>query len=1148
MESWLTANARKILTDRYLRKDAEGRRETIEEWLARICAGVARACPSDETRAAGTVCARRLLESGRAILNTPALMSAGLARGQLAACFVLPIADDMGVDGAGIFATLRNAALIQQTGGGIGFDWSSLRPRGDRVASSGGSASGPVSFLGIYDRAFGAIAQGGCLLPDTLINTSSGLLRLDEIVDIGKTGWSDRGACDPVAVPTDDGMRAVIRKFNNGVAPILRITMENGSVIRGTHNHRIKMFSGDRIQWRAFSDLRVDDRIMIMIDQHHGRPQELAPLFGKINDTTIPTGFPLVFDEKLARVIGNMTYYAGFGDGIECVGSRDDGCNESRMLCDLFGTDDVKISSLDEDLEYAILHGANAMKILAALGILNKDGNVSRDHIPRIIRQSPRDVIIAYLQGFTAHNGDHIENGFVWFDNICEMSFALDLQVLLAGIGCLSRIEKGKSYDYKVMIYESVHGYFQETREICDGDDDDDDTDHLSNMRFLRVASITEEEPQLTLDLEVDDNHTYIANGMVVHNSRRGANMGVMRVDHPDIEQFIECKSHSETVLTSFNISIALTDEFMRAVANDSTFPLINPHGGKVSRTVRARELMRKIAQGAWVNGEPGVLFIDTINAENAMSHKYTIVATNPCGEQNLGPYENCCLGHVNLAWHCDPSDGSIDWARMRETVRDLVDVLNMVIDANYYIPAIPQLRERALAARRIGLGITGLADVFMLNEIAYGSPESVELAERIACFIRLVAMECSVELAQRDGAFPEFEGSSWSREEVRAEFVSRVARACARGIACTSDVALAQHIMEGIAECGIRNASILTVAPTGTTSLILGVEGYGCEPIFSLAYSRTLGDGSRMQFCSELARRVAARYVNGTGLESVCEEIRDKGCVTNCAAIPQIARDAIGATALRVAPAQHLAIQAALQRWVDSSISKTINCPNETTVEEVEKMYLDAWKLRLKGVAIYRSGSRTSEVLVAPAPAPAPVAVAPAVLPARSSEVHRPSYVCGGTYRCEASFGHVFTTVNTITDEDGIAPFEVFIAVGKSGSDIQADSEAIGRLISTILRLNSSVPPVERLGMVIAQLRNIGGSRGHRDSQTKTMIQSLPDAVAFSLSEVMKLWSARDVAHDISRDCDICPECGATALRRVERCKKCSECGYSAC
>jgi ribonucleoside-diphosphate reductase alpha chain len=791
MESWLTANARKILTDRYLRKDAEGRHETIEAWLARICAGVARACPSDEARTAGTLCARRLLESGRAILNTPALMSAGLARGQLAACFVLPITDDMGVDGAGIFATLRNAALIQQTGGGIGFDWSSLRPYGDHVESSHGDASGPISFMKVYDIAFNAISRGG---------------------------------------------------------------------------------------------------------------------------------------------------------------------------------------------------------------------------------------------------------------------------------------------------------------------------------------------------------------------SRRCANMGVMRVDHPDIEQFIECKSHSETVLTSFNISIALTDEFMRAVANDAQFSLINPHGGKVARTVRARELMRKIAQGAWVNGEPGVLFIDTINAENAMSHKYTIVATNPCGEQNLGPYENCCLGHVNLAWHCDPSDGSIDWARMRETVRDLVDALNMVIDANYYIPAIPQLRERAFAARRIGLGITGLADVFMLNEIAYGSPESVELAERIACFIRLVAMECSVELAQRDGAFPEFEGSSWSREEVRAEFVSRVARACARGIACTSDVALAQHIMEGIAECGIRNASILTVAPTGTTSLILGVEGYGCEPIFSLAYSRTLGDGSRMQFCSELARRVAARYVSGVDLESVCEEIRDKGCAPDCAAIPQIARDAIGATALRVAPAQHLAIQAALQRWVDSSISKTINCPHETTVEEVEKMYLDAWKLRLKGVAIYRSGSRTSEVLTVPAAAPA---AAPAA-PTRSSEVHRPPYVCGGTYRCEASFGHVFTTVNTITDESGIAPFEVFIAVGKSGSDIQADSEAIGRLISTILRLNSTVPPVERLGMVIAQLRNIGGSRGHRDSQTKAMIQSLPDAVAFSLSEVMKLWSARDevasITAHVSRDCDICPECGATALRRVERCKKCSECGYSAC
>lgn len=822
METQLTQNARDILEKRYLRM-INGRRETIEEWITRIVNGVAQGIASLKKEDSAQVYAtvedfKRILSLLRFIPNTPCLMNAGTPLGQLAACFVLPIEDDMGSATSGIFATLRNAALIQQTGGGVGFDWSQLRPEGDLVASSGGCASGPISFLRIYDAAFGGIAQGG---------------------------------------------------------------------------------------------------------------------------------------------------------------------------------------------------------------------------------------------------------------------------------------------------------------------------------------------------------------------SRRGANMAVLRVDHPDIGRFIACKRASEKTLTNFNISVALTDAFMTAVETDAPFNLINPRTHAIAKTVRAREIMTQIAENAHANGEPGVLFIDKINRENPVPHCYTIAATNPCGEVSLGPYENCCLGHINLARHCD-SHGVIDWSVLEYTTRTAVAFLDSIVSANKYVAAVPQLREAALLTRRIGLGITGLADVFMRAGIAYGSEESAVFAERIISHIRYWAMDASANLAKLIAPFPAIAGSIWDPTHVEATIARlkvQYEQLCTHYEEMPDQVIPWDNLMDKIKTNGIRNACIMAIAPTGTTSIILGVDGYGCEPVFSLSYSRTTGDGKRMNFCNDTARHLIEEHCPDKDLAArIIQHIATKGCipadVTRTGTFGRYVR-AIEATALNITPRDHLFIQEVLQHWVDNSISKTVNCPNDTSVANVQDIYMSAWKRGLKGVALYRTNSRQTEVLVAVAgPAPSVAGTsAPAVVDASSRsepKKKRPSLVSGCTYKCETSFGHVFTTMNFGTSQGGFKdPFEVFVTVGKSGTEARADCEAIGRLISFILRMNASVSTQERLSIVIEQLRNIGGSRDHRDSASKRLIRSIPDAVAIALEEINRAIATQDVpcgrappetsvpgdtAERVLPGRDICPACHKMTLVRTERCAHCEDCPYSAC
>src|SRR5574338_46977 len=421
--------------------------------------------------------------------------------------------------------------------------------------------------------------------------------------------------------------------------------------------------------------------------------------------------------------------------------------------------------------------------------------------------------------------------------------------------------------------------------------------------------------------------------------TRRGANMGVLRVDHPDVEEFITCKT-DENQITNFNISVGITDDFMRAVKNDEQWELRFPDVHEMKyrqfsgtleqaeaagipirtyRKVRARELFDKIVRQAHHNGEPGVLFLDAANRGNPVPHLYPLEATNPCGEQWLGPYENCCLGSVNLNEHCGP-DGTVDWELLRQSVVTATRFLDDVVEANAYVPAVGQLKEAAHRARRIGLGIMGLADLMYHVGVRYGSKEGQEFGAQVMEFVRYHAMLTSVELAQERGPFPAIEGSiydmdnmSWTPPQSLIPFDHDWSRPAIDWAG----------VVDGIRKHGIRNAAQTTVAPTGTIATVAGCEGYGCEPVFALAYIRHVNDnGKDLKLTYASPRFDEALKKLGLGEEKrqeIVEQVMREGTCQHITEIPQAVRD-IFVVSADITAEEHVRMQAALQAFVDNS------------------------------------------------------------------------------------------------------------------------------------------------------------------------------------------------------------------------------------
>jgi ribonucleoside-diphosphate reductase alpha chain len=697
--------------------------------------------------------------------------------------------------------------------------------------------------------------------------------------------------------------------------------------------------------------------------------------------------------------------------------------------------------------------------------------------------------------------------------------------------------------------------------------------------------------------------------------TRRGANMAVLRVDHPDIEDFVSCKT-DEHAITNFNISVGITDAFMRAVENDEMWDLRFPDVStpeyhaftgtldqaeaagmpiKVYKTVRARDLFDKIVSQAYSNGEPGMLFLDASNRSNPVPHLYQLEATNPCGEQWLGPYENCCLGSVNLAQHFGPNH-TIDWEKLRRSVVLSTIFLDDVVEANAYVPAVPQLAEAAHRARRIGLGIMGLGDLMYHLDIRYGSPEGQEFAAQVIEFVRYHAMQTSIELAERRGAFPAIEGSIYDPKHLIWAPPTPIT-------AYTHNWARPQidwaAVVEGLHQHGIRNAAQTTIAPTGTIATVAGCEGYGCEPVFALAYIRHVNDnGKDLQLTYTSPQFETALEEAGLNLEqrqAVVEQVMETGTCQDIPGLPESIRNTFVVSA-DITAEEHVRMQAAMQAFVDNSLSKTVNFPETATPDDVATVYNLAWQLGCKGITVYVTGSRQVVVLETKETAkkkeiePQPTALAEPILAPVDPEAEaestasqiaiwhetkkpRPKRLPGHTYSINTPLGKAFITINI---NGGGQPFEVFVNTAKAGSDTAAVSEAIGRLLSYVLRLASPISPRERLAEAVRQLAGIGGGRSLGFGPNR--VRSLPDGVAQALAEYLqenpeeedefahKPASGNGSHHGEEKTAraafteplehgqtmmkigDLCPECGQAAVVNEEGCRKCYACAYSEC
>ncbi len=631
--------------------------------------------------------------------------------------------------------------------------------------------------------------------------------------------------------------------------------------------------------------------------------------------------------------------------------------------------------------------------------------------------------------------------------------------------------------------------------------------------------------------------------------TRRGANMAVLRVDHPDIADFITCKTN-ENQITNFNISVGITDEFMQAVAGDEDFELVNPQDAVVWKTIPAREIFEMIVKQAHHNGEPGVLFLDAANRQNPVPQLYELEATNPCGEQWLGPYENCCLGSVNLANH-KGQNGTVDWLALQKTVELSTRFLDDVVTTNAYVPAVSQLKEAAFRARRIGLGIMGLADLMYHSKIRYGSEKAQEFAGQVMEFVRYHCMRTSIELAKERGPFLAIKGSiydpedlTWTPPKPLFPYRHDFARP---GLDWDS-------IVDDIRLYGIRNAAQTTVAPTGTIATVAGCEGYGCEPVFALAYLRHVNDNGadlELQYTSPLFEQALIESdLDFESRQLIIASVSEIGSCQQLEEIPDQLRDTF-VVAADISPEEHVRMQAAIQAFVDNSISKTCNFPAHATEEDVTDAYRLAWELGCKGLTVYVTGSREKVVLETRATkGDKEINMKQATLWPESKKP-RASKLRGETHRVTTPLGNTYVTIN---ENGGYQPFEVFIQTSKAGSDTAAVSEAIGRLISYVLRLSSPIPPRDRMEEVIKQLSGIGGGRPMGFGTNRVL--SLPDGVAQALEEYLTERQLPDsksngqlpkqMSHLLFGD--LCPECGEAAFVNEEGCRKCYGCGFSEC
>ena len=571
--------------------------------------------------------------------------------------------------------------------------------------------------------------------------------------------------------------------------------------------------------------------------------------------------------------------------------------------------------------------------------------------------------------------------------------------------------------------------------------------------------------------------------------TRRGANMGVLRVDHPDILDFVHAKGDF-CRLNNFNISVALTAAFMEALEEGDTYDLVNPSTGKLAGRLQARDVFDEIASEAWATGEPGVIFLDRINAHNPTPAVGEIESTNPCGEQPLLPYESCNLGSINLGRLVGTENGArkFDRGRLEYLVREAVHFLDNVIDVSVY--PLEEIKEMTLANRKIGLGVMGFADMLIKLGVPYDSAEAVSLAREVMSQVSEVARDASVALAAERGPFSNFGASEYAR----------------------------------LGSKPLRNATTTTIAPTGSISIIAGCSS-GIEPLFAVAYERRVLDGERLLEVHPDFLEAAAAY--GLTDNGLAEIVAEAGCVRYLEGVPEpLGR--VFVSAHEVAPEWHVKMQAAFQQFTDNAVSKTVNLPGDAEVSDVEALYLQAYEMGCKGVTIYRYGSRPIQVLYR---GHAEAGAAEGLRPRDRQKV-----TTGTTEKVRIGCGNLYITVNS--DDEGIC--EVFTALGRAGG-CPSQSEATSRLVSLGLRAGIDIAEITE------QLKGIRCMSSIRSKQAEVL--SCPDAIGKAIEKYLEVsveeggWADDTDGGSSER----CPECGAP-MELEGGCTVCRSCGFSRC
>ncbi len=606
--------------------------------------------------------------------------------------------------------------------------------------------------------------------------------------------------------------------------------------------------------------------------------------------------------------------------------------------------------------------------------------------------------------------------------------------------------------------------------------------------------------------------------------TRRGANMGILRVDHPDIMDFIVCKENDKEI-NNFNISVAITEDFMKHALNNEEYELVDPSTKKVVKKINAKTVFDLMVKMAHKNGEPGIVFIDRINKGNPTPNLGAIESTNPCGEQPLLPFESCNLGSINLYALLKETGASrfdLDWDRLKKIIHLSVHFLDNVIEVNKY--PLPEIDKMTKQTRKVGLGVMGWASALAKMMIPYNSQEALDLAERVMSFVHTEARKVSVDLAKQRGVFPAFKGSIYDKE----------------------------------GGLRLRNATLTTIAPTGTISIIAGPCSSGIEPMFAISYHRAnVLDNDKMIEIEPAFKEVME--ARGLYSRKLMEKIAEKGSIQEIDEVPADIKKAF-VTAHDINPDCHIKMQAVFQNYTDNAVSKTVNFHQEATIEDVRKAYVMAYEMGCKGVTIYRDKSRDEQVLNIGTKDTSKTIAATAE--GRIGPRPRPEVVIGTTTKVSTGCGNLYVTINT--DESG-KPFEVFTQMGKAGGCAASQLEAIGRLVSLAFRSGVDVK------VIIEQLRGIrcpspSWEKGARIFSCADAIarvverRLLSDRVGVkAAAQSSAAEAAEEILGQVSKSEEqlsdyitgnivgVCPDCGG-AVRHEEGCVKCSSCGYTKC